>query len=90
MSTIAFSSGKAAIAALFRQLGPSWGRVETEIETMVSHGTTFMVERVDTHFFPGGKKIVMPVCGVFETRDGLISVCRDYFDLRTWRKQGGA
>jgi len=82
--------GKPAIAALLRQLAPTWGRVETEIKNLAPRGTTFIVERVDTHFFPGGKRIVMPVCGVFETRGGLISECRDYFDLRTWKKQGGA
>ncbi len=49
-----------------------------------------IVEREDRHLLKDGKTIVMPACGVFETRDGLISACRDYFDLRTWRDQGGA
>ena len=82
--------GKAAIAALFRQLAPTWGGVDIEIKNIATQGTTVIVEREDRHLLAGGKKIVMPVCGVFETRDGLISACRDYFDLRTWRKQGGA
>ena len=82
--------GKAAIEALFRQLAPTWGSVEIEIKNIAIHGTTVIVEREDRHLLVDGKTIVMPVCGVFQTRDGLISACRDYFDLRTWQKQGGA
>ena len=82
--------GKAAIEALLRQLGPTWGSVEIEIKNIATQGTTVIVEREDRHHLADGKKIVMPVCGVFEIRDGLISACRDYFDLRTWQKQSGA
>ncbi len=82
--------GKAAIESLLRQLGPTWGSVEIEIKNIATQGTTVIVERVDRHTLADGRKIVMPICGVFETRDSLISACRDYFDLRTWRKQGGA
>lgn len=43
-------------------------------------------ERVDT-FVISGKKVVLPVAGVFELRDGKISAWRDYFDMATWSKQ---
>ncbi len=46
-------------------------------------------ERVDT-FLIGGKKVVLPVAGVFEVRDGKISAWRDYFDMATWTKQSDA
>lgn len=46
-------------------------------------------ERVDT-FVIGGKKVVLPVAGVFEVRDGKISAWRDYFDMATWSKQSDA
>jgi len=81
--------GKAAIEALLRQLGPTWGSVEIQIRNIAADGTTVMVEREDRHLFAGGKKIIMPVCGVFETRDGLISACRDYFDFQTWQAHRG-
>jgi limonene-1,2-epoxide hydrolase len=82
--------GKVAIAAFYREMAPTWGSVEITIKNIATQGTTVIVEREDTHLFADGKKIVMPVCGVFETRDGLISACRDYFDLQTWRKQSVA
>ncbi len=80
--------GKAAIEAVLRRLAPVSESVTIEIKNIVVHGTSVFVERVDTHV-GGGKKIVIPACGVFETREGLISAFRDYFDMRTWRKQGG-
>jgi limonene-1,2-epoxide hydrolase len=80
--------GRAAIEAVFRLLAPVSEGLTIEIKNIVAQGSTVVVERVDTHV-GDGKKIVIPVCGVFEIRDGLISAWRDYFDMRTWRKQGG-
>jgi len=81
--------GKPAIAAALRHAVPAPEGLEIEIKTIANHGTTVFVKRVDTHT-GAGRKIVMRCCGVFETRDGLISAWRDYFDMRTWTKQGGA
>jgi limonene-1,2-epoxide hydrolase len=80
--------GKPAIEAVFKHLAPVSEGVTINVKNIVTSGTTVIVERVDTHL-GGGKTIVIPACGVFETRDGLISAWRDYFDMRTWRKQGG-
>jgi len=80
--------GKVAIADGLRHAVPFPESLEIEIKNIASKGTTVFAEHVDTHV-GNGRKIVIPCCGVFETRDGLISVWRDYFDLRTWRKQGG-
>jgi limonene-1,2-epoxide hydrolase len=81
--------GKSAIAAMLRAAVPAPESLQIEIKNIDTHGTTVFVERVDTHL-GSGRKIVIPCCGVFETRGGRISVWRDYFDLRTWTKQGGA
>jgi limonene-1,2-epoxide hydrolase len=81
--------GKDAIEALLRRLGPTWGSVEIEIKNLVADGSIVFVEREDKHRLADGQRIVMPVCAVFETRDGRISACRDYFDLRTWQQQSG-
>jgi limonene-1,2-epoxide hydrolase len=45
-----------------------------------------MNERTD-RFLVNGKWIELPVAGVFELRDGRISLWRDYFDLDTIMKQ---
>jgi limonene-1,2-epoxide hydrolase len=49
------------------------------------------VERLDRHRSPHGWW-ELPVTGVFEVRDGLIAVWREYFDLATMQKgtAGGA
>ena len=80
--------GKPAIEVALRRLAPISEDVTIEINSLVAKGTTVFVERVDTHIVDG-KKIVIPACGVFEIRDGLIIEFRDYFDMRTYLKQGG-
>jgi|SRR6185312_9949092 len=74
-------------------LGPFVGRFE-EIDWPVSHiaatgttehGTVFTA-RVD-RFRAGDTWLELPVCGVFEVRDGRIALWRDYFDLATFTNQ---
>jgi len=45
-------------------------------------GATVFVERVDRHHLPDGW-VELPVTGVFEVRDGRITIWRDYFDVTT-------
>lgn len=54
-------------------------------------GPTVFVERLDRHRTAQGWW-ELPVTGVFEVRDGLIVVWREYFDLATAQKgaSGGA
>jgi limonene-1,2-epoxide hydrolase len=47
---------------------------------------TVFTERVD-RFVMGGKKIELPVAGVFEVRDGKIAAWRDYFDMAAFTNQ---
>ncbi len=39
-----------------------------------------MNERTD-HITLNGKAVVLPICGVFEMRDGHIKAWREYFEL---------
>jgi limonene-1,2-epoxide hydrolase len=45
-----------------------------------------LTERVDK-FSLGGKKVELPVMGVFELEGGKISAWRDYFDMAAWTRQ---
>jgi limonene-1,2-epoxide hydrolase len=45
-----------------------------------------LTERTDV-FVMGGKTLSIPVMGIFEFRDGLISAWRDYFDLADFQRQ---
>jgi len=45
-------------------------------------GPVVFLERLDRHLF-GDKWVELPVTGVFEVHDGLITYWRDYFDAPT-------
>jgi limonene-1,2-epoxide hydrolase len=49
-------------------------------------GDVVFNERID-RFRIGDQWIELPVTGVWEVRDGLITLWRDYFDLDTYRRQ---
>ena len=53
-----------------------------EVHAQVSSGDVVMQERTD-HFSLGGQLITLPICGVFEVRDGRIAAWREYFDMAT-------
>ena len=57
-----------------------------ENKWVISHvavnGPTVFIERLDRHHYPGGWA-ELPVVGVLEVHDGLITAWRDYFDLAT-------
>jgi limonene-1,2-epoxide hydrolase len=52
------------------------------ISNVAVHGPTVFIERLDRHHYPAGWA-ELPVVGVLEVQDGLITAWRDYFDLAT-------
>jgi limonene-1,2-epoxide hydrolase len=65
--------------------GTNW--IEFKILHTASNGNVVFNERVDS-FEAKGKKISLPVTGVFEiTNDGKIKAWRDYFDLKMYTDQ---
>ena len=70
-------------------LGPMLGAattIEWVIHRQVSEGPLVFNERVDRFEMPFGW-IEIPVTGVWEVHDGLITLWRDYFDEGTYRRQ---
>jgi limonene-1,2-epoxide hydrolase len=55
---------------------------EWVVHREVAQGGLVMNERTD-RFEMGGSWTDLPVAGVFEVRDGRITLWRDYFDLQT-------
>ena len=49
-------------------------------------GPVVLFERLDRHLF-GDKWVELPVTGVYEVHDGLITYWRDYFDYATIASQ---
>lgn len=61
----------------FMELG---GEVEVDVSNVVADGDLVVVERVD-HFIDTAGRQSLPIMGIFEIREGVISAWRDYFDL---------
>jgi limonene-1,2-epoxide hydrolase len=59
---------------------------EWEILNIAARGEVVLTERVD-RFRRGADRIVVPVMGAFEVRDGRIIRWRDYFDLGALQPQ---
>ena len=72
--------GREAIQATLAAFMAMGGQVGVDITHIVADGPIVMTERVD-HFIVAGKTISLPVMGIFEVHDGVITAWRDYFDL---------
>jgi limonene-1,2-epoxide hydrolase len=51
----------------------------------LASGDVVVNERID-RFKVGDRIVELPVCGVFEVRDGKIAAWRDYFDMATFQR----
>jgi len=78
--------GRAAILATFAEFMSMGGHVGVDIAHMVAEGSIVMVERVD-HFIRGDMAVSLPMIGVIEVHDGVITAWRDYFDLAQFTSQ---
>jgi limonene-1,2-epoxide hydrolase len=56
-----------------------------EVVNQASTGNTVLNERID-RFEVAGRVVELPVCGVFEIRDGKIAAWRDYFDMAYFQR----
>ena len=79
-------NGPAGIRAVLEPFfGPT---LENEFRVLraAASGPIVFLERLDRHLF-GDKWVELPVTGVFEVHDGLITYWRDYFDAPTIMSQ---
>ena len=77
--------GKQAAAAFIT--GMQAEGVDWETISIAENGNKVLTERVDRFDMAGGKKLVIPVMGIFEIENGKIKAWRDYFDLQTFMSQ---
>jgi limonene-1,2-epoxide hydrolase len=61
--------------------------VDVDIVNMLADGPIVMTERVDHFTKDDGTRISLPLMGVIEVHEGLMSAWRDYFDLRQFTSQ---
>ena len=78
--------GKAAIETILTGILAPTTWAEWEMLNLADIGDKVLTERVD-RFEIAGKKVELPVAGVFEIEDGKIKAWRDYFDMATWTRQ---
>jgi len=81
------AKGKEAIKAVINSFLPMAKGLEFKVLNSAANGNVVFNERVDIFDLGGGKKIELPVAGVFEVRGGKIAAWRDYFDLAMYTKQ---
>ena len=81
--------GKPAIKTILQQIVSPTTWIEWETLNMAEAGNIVFTERVD-RFEMDGKKVELPVAGVFEIESGKIKAWRDYFDMAAWTRQTGA
>lgn len=72
--------GHEAIQATLAGFMSMAGEARVDLLHLLADDDIVMTERVD-HFVRPDLTISLPVMGIFEVRDGLITAWRDYFDL---------
>jgi len=80
--------GVDAIRNVFNMFVTPAESIEFDVLHLAATGNIVHTERVD-RFVIGGRKVALPVAGVFEVRDGKITAWRDYFDMQDFMKQSG-
>ncbi|MGH3522713.1 MAG: limonene-1,2-epoxide hydrolase [Mycobacterium sp.] len=71
--------GRDKAMSLFRRMEGRAG-FEVKIHRIAADGAAVLTERTDALIF-GPLRVQFWVCGVFEVRDGRITLWRDYFDF---------
>ena len=80
--------GTEAIRGAFQGFCDFMQSIELELVNVAAKGDVVFTERIDRFRWSGGT-LDLPVCGVFEVRDGKIVSFRDYFDLPSWERATG-
>jgi limonene-1,2-epoxide hydrolase len=77
--------GRAEIERFIRGFAGAWTKTDWEILNLAETGDVVIAERID-RTQAGSKQVDLPCTGIFEIREGKISVWRDYFDLGTYTR----
>ena len=79
-------NGREASRAFFKTMGDAQ-EIQWDLLNIAENGNVVMTERVDRFVMADGKKVAVPLMGVFEIEGGQIKVWKDYFDLATFQSQ---
>jgi limonene-1,2-epoxide hydrolase len=81
--------GIAGIRGIFHAFLDAFCEARLDIVTLAAEPGRVLVERVDYFTMNDGRKVVLPVTGVFEVQHGKIIRFSDYFDLADFQAQSG-
>lgn len=81
--------GAAAIREMFTALLDLFSDVALDVVSIAARPGLVLTERVDRFGMRDGRTVTVPVCGVFELRDGRITRFSDYFDLAGFEAASG-
>ena len=76
-------AGKENVRRFIEGFLSTWTETDWEILSMAEQGDYVFCERIDKTKTTQGD-VDLPCLGVFEMREGKISVWRDYFDMNTF------
>lgn len=81
--------GMAGIRGIFQAFLDAFTYAELKIVTLAAEPGLVIAERIDYFTMNDGRKIVLPVTGVFVVKNGKITRFSDYFDLADFERQSG-
>ncbi|MCC2655338.1 MAG: limonene,2-epoxide hydrolase [Panacagrimonas sp.] len=81
--------GMAGIRGIFKAFLDAFTYAELKIITLAAEPGLVLAERIDYFTMNDGRKIVLPVTGVFVVKNGKITRFSDYFDLADFERQSG-
>jgi limonene-1,2-epoxide hydrolase len=81
--------GIAGIRSVFQGFLDAFSDAKLDILTLAAEPGVVLVERIDYFTMNDGRKVVLPVTGVFEVKNGKIARFSDYFDLADFEGQSG-
>ena len=81
--------GRDAIRGIFQAFLDTFAFASLDVVTMAAAPDLVLAERMDRFVLNDGRKVELPVTGVFELQDGKIARFSDYFDLASFERQSG-
>jgi limonene-1,2-epoxide hydrolase len=81
--------GIVGIRATFQAFLDAFSDAKLDILTLAAEPGLVLAERIDYFTMNDGRKVVLPVTGVFEVNNGKITRFSDYFDLADFEAQSG-
>lgn len=81
--------GIEGIRKIFQSFLDTFTEARLQVISLAAAPGLVIAERVDHFTMRDGRKIALPVTGVFVIENGMIVRFSDYFDLGDWERQSG-